>query len=146
MNKVEIAQKKFEGGYNCCQSVLFAFFKECGISSNFAIKLGTAFGAGMGRTQEVCGAVSGAYMVLSMLYGRNEDEDKSKQEFVYSKVQQYTKLFIEKNNFVRCFELLDKCNLQTDGGQKRFRDENLHLKCRKYIEDSVDILIELTKE
>lgn len=146
MNFEMIAEQKFENGFNCCQSVLFTFAKQCGISTNFAIKLGTSFGAGMGRTQEVCGAVTGAFMVLSMLYGRNEDEDKSKQEVVYAKVQEFTKRFVEKNNSVRCFELLDKCNLMKDDGQKRFKEENLIIKCNKYIQNSVEILMDLTKD
>lgn len=146
MDSKDKALFKFQTGYNCCQSVLYTFAHQCKISTNFAIKLGTAFGAGMGRTQEVCGAVTGSFMVLSMLFGRNEEEDKSKQEIVYAKVQEFTKQFTIKNKSVRCIELLDSCNLRTDEGQKRFEDEKMINKCCKYIQDSVEILTELSKE
>ena len=62
MNKhEELACKYFTDGYNCAQSVFAAFHKEMGLSESTALKMSSAFGGGMGRLREVCGAVpSGA--------------------------------------------------------------------------------------
>ena len=54
-----------ETHYNCCQSVLVTFAKEMGLSRDQAYALGTYFNGGM-RHGSVCGALSGAMMVLGM--------------------------------------------------------------------------------
>ncbi|MCQ2595593.1 MAG: C-GCAxxG-C-C family protein [Treponemataceae bacterium] len=51
--------------------MLASFADECGITEEQAIKLGSYFGTGM-RKGEVCGAVTGALMVLGLLYGHNK--------------------------------------------------------------------------
>lgn len=52
--------------YNCAQSVLVPFAKECGLTEEQAYKVGSHFGAGM-KIGQTCGAITGALMVLGML-------------------------------------------------------------------------------
>ena len=52
--------------YNCCQSVLIHFARECGLSPEAANALGSNFGAGMRRGATCC-AVTGALMVLGKI-------------------------------------------------------------------------------
>jgi C_GCAxxG_C_C family probable redox protein len=59
MSKTDIAVQKFTSGYNCAQSVLSSFSNDLGLDENTPLKIACGFGAGMGRKQEVCGAVSG---------------------------------------------------------------------------------------
>ncbi len=40
-----------------------------------ALKVSQGFGGGMGGMRGECGAVTGAYMVISLLYGRTEVDD-----------------------------------------------------------------------
>ena len=47
----EIATSQFLRGYNCAQSVLYAFRDEAGLSEDLALKIATGLGAGMGRKQ-----------------------------------------------------------------------------------------------
>ena len=58
--------------YNCCQSVLLTFAQEMGLTREQAFALGNFFNAGM-RHGSVCGALSGAMMVLGMT-GRGDQE------------------------------------------------------------------------
>ena len=58
-SRTETAIAKFLEGYNCAQTVLYAFCDELQLEKNTALKLACGFGAGMGRNGEVCGAVSG---------------------------------------------------------------------------------------
>ena len=58
--------------YNCAQSVLVPFAKDCGLTEAQAYKVGACFGAGM-KSGYVCGAVTGCLMVLGML-DKNENE------------------------------------------------------------------------
>ena len=51
---------------NCCQSVAMTFSKEMGLTDEQVYALGTHFAAGL-RQGSVCGAMSGALMVLGAL-------------------------------------------------------------------------------
>ena len=93
MEKVEIALEKFNQGYNCAQSVIYAYSEKLNLPKDLILKVSNGFGGGMGRTQEVCGAISGGIMVLSLLYGRGENDDKTKQDYNYTKVRELISKF-----------------------------------------------------
>ena len=69
MERAHYAAELFLEGYNCAQAVCIAFCDKTGFTREQAAKMASAFGGGMGRMREVCGAVSGMYVVLSQLYG-----------------------------------------------------------------------------
>jgi len=139
----EIAVGKFREGYNCAQAVLFSQKDRTGLSEDASLKIATGFGAGMGRTQHVCGAVSGAVLTLNLLYGRGKDEGKEKQEEVYAKIQSFILAFEARCRTIECRELLDGCQLLSEEGQKRFLDENLFERCCGYIALAAEIMDEL---
>jgi C_GCAxxG_C_C family probable redox protein len=64
------------------------------------------FGGGMGRMREVCGAVSGMYMVLGALYGYDNSDDDSKKKDLYKQVQALAEKFKEENGSIICREIL----------------------------------------
>jgi C_GCAxxG_C_C family probable redox protein len=74
------------------------------------LKIATGFGGGMGRTQEVCGAVKGALRVIGLIYGE-KGRREGKQEITYSKVQLFQYSFIDQFGTVNCKSLLDGCCL-----------------------------------
>ena len=114
MNKhEEKACRLFREGYNCAQAVTAAFSDEIGMSEKQALKLASAFGGGMGRLREVCGAVSGMYIVLSILYGYDDAKDDDAKKKLYSQVQQLASQFKEEYKTIICRELLG-----VDGAQK----------------------------
>lgn len=51
------------------------------------MKISQSFGGGMGRLREVCGACSGAFMVLGMKYGTDDSKDFQVKKDLYEKVQ-----------------------------------------------------------
>ena len=75
--KNEVAMEKFVAGYNCAQSVLYAFGPELGLDGEISLKLATGLGAGMGRRGEVCGAVTGGILALGLKYGRGSRQERS---------------------------------------------------------------------
>ena len=140
-NKVEIAKEKFESGYNCAQSILFSFLDKSKISEDTALKIATGFGAGYGRMQEVCGAVSGAIMALGLKYGRGVKEDKEITITFYQKTQDFITSFIEKHDSIICKELLQGCDLRTDEGRAEFEKKDLfNCTCIKCVETAASIL------
>ena len=102
----EYAEDLFYKGYNCSQSVVCAFGDVTGLDDNFAKRLSSPFGGGMGRLREVCGAVSGVLIVLGLLEGYDDIEDISKKTELYKKVQKLASDFEENNGSYICRELL----------------------------------------
>ena len=82
MDRGQLAYDNFLKGYNCSQSVIMAysdFFPEESLET--VIRISSSFGGGMGRLREVCGTVSGAFMVLGEVYGYNQHgEGERKKE------------------------------------------------------------------
>lgn len=144
MKRSEVAVNKFRDGYCCSQSVLFSFADKLEISEDVALKIANGFGAGMGRKQEVCGAVSGAVMVIGLLYGRGVNDGKDKHEDTYDRVRDFIDAFEAKHNTVLCKKLLDGCDLLSPQGQDYFKSSNMIEKCYGFVEDAVNILEEKT--
>lgn len=106
MTKGERAKALFLDGYNCAQAVFGAFCEDLGFDFDVAMKLSSGFGGGMGRLREVCGAVSGMFMVLDMHFGYNLPSDKEGKKALYSHIQSLAKEFANDNGSIICRELL----------------------------------------
>ena len=101
------AAELFLGGYNCAQAVAVAFCDLTGLEEKQAAKMASAFGGGMGRLREVCGAVSGMLLVLGILDGYDDPTDDAAKKELYSRVQALAREFREENGSIICRELLD---------------------------------------
>ena len=100
------AAQLFLGGYNCAQSVAVAFCDVTGLEEDFAAKLASSFGGGMGRMREVCGAVSGMLMVAGLLYGYDVPGDDEVKRAHYQLVQHLAGQFREEAGSIVCREIL----------------------------------------
>lgn len=96
----------FEEGYNCSQSVVMAFADLYDIDITMAAKLATSFGGGMGRLREVCGAVSGMFMVLGFEYPFLDTKNKASKNENYRKVQETASEFKDAMGSIICADLL----------------------------------------
>lgn len=74
MERADIAERNHRNGYNCCQAVACAFADKVGVDESLIYKMGEGFGAGMGTTQGVCGAISGAAMIAGLVYSDGNTE------------------------------------------------------------------------
>lgn len=112
MKKIEDSQYAtkamalFKEGFNCSQSVFLAFEDFYGIDRSTALKLSSSFGGGMGRLREVCGAVSGMFMVAGVLYGYDDPKDYEAKKQHYERIQYLAKQYEEANGSIVCRELL----------------------------------------
>lgn len=100
------AMELFSQGFNCAQSVFLAFEDLHKIDKGTAAKLSSSFGGGMGRLREVCGAVSGMFMVAGVLYGYEDALNQVAKKEHYERIQQLAAAFREKNGSIVCRELL----------------------------------------
>ena len=100
------AGELFLAGYNCAQSVVVAFCDVTGLSEDFAAKLSSSFGGGMGRMREVCGAVSGMLMVAGLLCGYCVPGDDAAKKAHYTLVQDLAGQFRQEHGSIICREIL----------------------------------------
>ncbi len=128
------AEALFLQGYNCAQAVSHACTADCGVPAELVVKLATGFGAGMGRTQETCGAVTGAILALGLRGGRALGEDKTRTEETYRDVQALLRDFAALHGSCLCRELLGGCDLRTPEGQREFKERGyLTRRCAEYV-------------
>jgi len=100
------AMELFKEGFNCAQAVFLAFEDLYPIDRNTALCLSSSFGGGMGRMREVCGAVSGMFMVAGILYGYHDPEAHEEKTAHYARIQELAKAFSEETGSIICRELL----------------------------------------
>ena len=87
------ALELFKQGYNCSQAVFCAFCDEFNMDEETALRVSAGLGGGVGRMREVCGTVTGAALVIGMLYGATDGKDTQKKKETYEKVQEITEEF-----------------------------------------------------
>ena len=121
-DRAEAARGYFLQGYGCAQSVLLAFGDLTHLDTETAARLGSSFGGGMGRMREVCGAVSGALMVLGLTVGYASPTDKDAKNAHYALVRDFAERFKSRNGAgsIVCREILSGVP-HTDDGQAEER-------------------------
>lgn len=110
MTKGDKAKELFEKGYNCCQAVVAAFadepwFIDSGLTLETASKLASSFGGGMGRLREVCGTVSGMFMLSGLAQGYADTKSPEKAAH-YQRIQDLAAAFKKENGSIICRQLL----------------------------------------
>ncbi len=106
MTKGEKAKQNFLSGYNCTQAVTLAFCEDFGIEPETMLMLSSPFGGGMGRLREVCGTVSGMFLVLGLAEGYSDPKDRESKKKIYEDVQKLADKFKLENGSIICRELL----------------------------------------
>lgn len=141
MSKAENAKELFTKGYNCAQAVFLTFAEECGIDKKTAALVSSGFGGGLGRMREVCGAVSGMCMAVSMLFGADTTNYENKKE-LYKIIQELSNSFREKNGSIICRELLglDKKTQIPPTPDKRTATYYKKRPCAMLVYDAAEIL------
>lgn len=138
--KQETAVSYFNEGYNCAQSVLTAFTDDLGFDKSAGLRISAGFGAGMGRLQETCGAVTGAFMAIGIYTTGKYVDNATRKEKTIAMVQDFDREFKKLHKTSNCGELLG-CDLKTDDGQKIYADNNLkETVCCKCVTNAVSIL------
>jgi C_GCAxxG_C_C family probable redox protein len=134
--RVESAVKLFSEGFNCAQAVFSTYAPLFGVEERCALRVSTGFGAGMGRLQEVCGAATGAFMVIGCKHGMTSSSDTDEKEKAYGLIKEFEKRFCHLYGSISCRQLLG-CDLNTEEGKRIFKEKNLtKVKCTEYVRDA----------
>ena len=76
MDRVAEAVKMFDEGYSCSQAILAAWGGDFGLERDLCLKVASGFGGGVGCMGGMCGALTGAIMVIGLRYGTTDATDK----------------------------------------------------------------------
>ena len=106
VTRAETAMQLFSDGYNCAQSVSLAFADLINVSSAELTRLSSSFGGGMGRLREVCGAVTGMFMIAGLLFGCDGPKGGETKTAHYAEIQELARRFEEKTGSIICRRLL----------------------------------------
>ena len=136
----------FKAGANCSQAVVGAFAEECGITIEEAMKLASGFGAGMGRMREVCGALTGAFVILGVKYGYLSPTDAGAKANHYKLISSVGEKFKEKWDSILCRDLMKKLLDEKDAILGGKSEEYTKRPCLIIVEDVAKILEEILGE
>ncbi|MGN1130918.1 MAG: C-GCAxxG-C-C family protein [Ruminococcus sp.] len=145
MNHTDKAQEYFSNNFNCSQAVFTTFATEMGIDEELALKIATQFGGGA-RKGEMCGAVSGALMVLGLKYGHCNSENEEEKARAYRISEEFMNRFTQKNGTVVCREILGYDISKTED-MKKIKELNLFkTTCPEMIKSATEIVDEMINE
>lgn len=147
MTRREKAMANFKKGYNCSQSIILAYQDMIPIDKSILSKMASSFGGGMGRLREVCGSVSGMFLIAGILYGYDEPETGQVKAEHYARIQELARRFEEKHGSIICREMLG-LNVKHDVPVPEARTSEYYKKrpCAEIIGDAAEILEQYIKE
>ena len=144
--KAKQALECFKNGYFCSQAVLIAFCEDLGMDRETAFKVASGFGGGMGRMGEVCGAVTGAFMVLGLEAWTADQPLPEEKNKVVSRIREFSDTFKQRHGSILCKDLLGGCIVGTPEGHKEATEKGLFLSvCRPVVEEVGEILEEMLR-
>ena len=122
-------------GLYCSQAVLSAFCEKYGLDKETAQRISLGLNSGF-RCAEVCGAVSGAVLLIGLKHG-------DVKETCNAKTLEYMNLFKEKHGSVICHDLLG-CDISTPDGRETAIKQNLFTtRCVDMVRSAAQLLVDL---
>ncbi|MBU8893598.1 MAG: C-GCAxxG-C-C family protein [Bacteroidales bacterium] len=142
MNKSEKALDYYSKGFNCAQSVIASFADILEVDEETAVRMAAGFGGGMGRLQETCGAVTGAFMVIGYLRGKYKTGDDEANKKTNRLIQEFSKRFTKEYGSINCKALI-KFDINSEEGMAEAKEADVfNKKCTYFVKTAVELLEE----
>lgn len=133
----------FNQGFNCAQAVLMACGPEYGLGRETCTRVAAAFGAGIARTAETCGVVTGALMVLGLHHWTAANPSAEAKAEMYRRGQEFLARFKQQHGSLLCRDLLC-CDLSTPEGNALAKERDFHhTLCPRFVRTAVELLEEM---
>ena len=140
--KAHHKQDPFAGGYSCAQYVLLSRAEACGVRREDAFRIAGGFGGGM-AFGEVCGAVSGAIMLIGLTYASAtaDPEENYSKNLTYELVGRFMEQFRLRAGALCCRDLIGFDLSKIDNYQHiRNTDRNLYVRCPGFVQTALELL------
>ncbi|MBP1639502.1 MAG: GCAxxG family protein [Bacteroidetes bacterium] len=145
--KIQLATATFQSGYNCAQSVLATFAFDFGMDRDTLLKMATPFGSGIAKTQQTCGAVTGALLAIGLKYGKGSNGTDNDKNFSYQLAQQLMAQFKEEHGCTNCLALMDNLDMNNPSDIAQIKARDLHnTYCVKYIQTAIKLTDEILQQ
>jgi C_GCAxxG_C_C family probable redox protein len=133
----------FNSGFSCSQAICTTYFQAFGIDRVTARKVSCGFGAGIGHSDNICGAVSGAIMVIGLAYGMARPGDVAARERTYQAVNRFLRDFKSRNSEINCTALIG-FDLSDPSQREQAKEKKVvTTRCPRYVRDAAEILDEI---
>jgi C_GCAxxG_C_C family probable redox protein len=141
MKKSETAAGYMKQGFNCAQAVIKAYSGDVGLKDvEAAVKMASVLGGGIGRTGHVCGAVSGAALIIGMKFGTTDPSNAQAKELPYNKTNELLERFRAENKTILCRELVS-ADMRNPEELKKAREAGIfQQKCPLFVASAGRIL------
>ena len=137
--RVKHAVDLFNEGFSCSQAIVAAYADQYGLDRNQALKIAAGLGGGIGRTGSICGAVTGAILILGLRFGTTDPKDKNAKFEAYKKVQLFNEEFKTRTGSLICRELLG-FDFTTPEGGLRAKQPGAFEHCPEFVQIAAEIL------
>lgn len=146
MSKSEKAAGYMKIGYNCSQAIVKTYAAEVGLNENEIVKMASVLGGGIGRTGHVCGAVSGAALIIGAKFGSIDNTKLESKDKAYQKGRELLERFAAENKSILCSEILGY-DIRSQEGLMQARQSGVFLlKCPGFVASAARILERLIAE
>ena len=122
-DRIKTAADLFDQGFSCSQAVFAAFCGPYGLDETMALKLSCGLGGGV-KHGGICGAVSGAVLIVGLKYGHTDGADKEGKALCGAKTVELLNAFRQRNNHLTCRDILG-CDVSTEAGRQQALEQNL---------------------
>jgi len=147
MNLEEQARSSFNSGYNCAESVLLVLSKQPELTrrgaESFIPRIGTGFGGGIARNGNICGALAGGVMAISLALGRDRPDES--RDPCYPAVDRFYNEFVREFGTWRCRDLTG-VDLKAPGGRKEYLDRIHNERCNPIVAWAAKRAYQIIKE
>lgn len=134
---IETALLHFKKRFNCAQSLLAAYAVDLGMDREMALRIGNAFGGGLGKTGDTCGAVTGALIIIGLKNGAIDVEDNASKDITYMLSKIFIETFRASHHSILCRELMG-FDISTTTNPNACERAFSH--CPQYIQTAAEIL------
>ncbi len=131
---VSEAKRCWDLKLNCAESVLRGVCHAQGIElPDVSKRMATPFGGGVGRSEDICGALTGGVMALGASLGRvSPEEDRLRS---YNAAGRLYALFRDRCGSTSCREL----------NRSDFKSPEHRMRCGRFVEESTSLAIRLIR-
>ena len=142
MEPIARAVQMFRDGYNCAQSLLGVYGPLHGLDRETSLRLAAPLGGGCSRCDGMCGAASGAVLVLGLVHGYTDTGDEAGQERTRDLTQEFLRRYAARQGSTQCTDILGE-NLSLPGVAERVSEVDL---CQQVCPDVVRAAAEILEE
>ncbi|MFW9856587.1 MAG: C-GCAxxG-C-C family protein [Candidatus Thorarchaeota archaeon] len=141
---IEAAVRRFEEKDNCAQALFSTFAQGMDLDEDTCLNLAEIFSGGVARSGNVCGAITGGLMAISLKYGKAGKTESSKRDAptVNGLGERFMNRFKHRNGTLLCKDLIGY-DISTEEKLQTARENKAFSNCSRFVRDAGEILADI---